>query len=198
MKQFNWANPYPSTRTPIFARNTVATSHPLAAQAGLRMMLKGGNAIDAAIAGAAMITIVEPVSCGIGGDAFAIVWDGKTLHGLNSSGPAPAAWDLAYFEKKYGIGADGLAQRPLRGWDTVTVPGVVAGWAALHEKFGKLPFEALFEPAIEVARRGYVVPPVVADKWARAVPELKDQPGFADMFMPQGRAPAIGELFRAP
>src|SRR5690554_1652519 len=111
MKQFNWANPYPSTRTPLFARNTVATSHPLAAQAGLRMMLKGGNAIDAAIAGAAAITIVEPVSCGIGSDAFAIVWDGTRLHGLNSSGTAPASWNVDYFERKYGTGTDGLAKR---------------------------------------------------------------------------------------
>lgn len=198
MKNFDWSNPYPSTRIPVFARNVVSTSHPLAAQAGLQMLLKGGNAIDAAIAGAAAITIVEPVSCGIGGDAFAIVWDGKQLHGLNSSGPAPAAWDVAYFENKYGTGPDGLARRPMRGWDTVTVPGVVAGWAALHEKFGKLPFEQLFEPAIEIARRGFVVPPVVAEKWARAVPELKDQPGFADTFMPDGRAPGVGELFRAP
>lgn len=197
MKRFNWTNPYPSTRTPLFARNTVATSHPLAAQAGLRMMLKGGNAIDAAIAGAATITVVEPVSCGIGGDAFAIVWDGKKLHGLNSSGPAPAAWNAEYFEGKYGIGSDGLAKRPIRGWDTVTVPGVVAGWAALHEKFGKLPFEELFEPAIEIARRGYIVPPVVAEKWARAVPELKDQPGFAQTFMPGGHAPDVGQLFRS-
>lgn len=198
MKAFNWSNPYPSTRIPVFARNVVSTSHPLAAQAGLQMLLKGGNAIDAAIAGAATITTVEPVSCGIGGDAFAIVWDGTRLHGLNSSGTAPASWNVDYFERKYGTGTDGLAKRPLRGWDTVTVPGVVAGWAALHEKFGKLPFETLFEPAIEIANRGFIVPPVVAEKWARAVPELKDQPGFADMFMPQGRAPAIGELFRAP
>ena len=196
MKNFNWANPYPSTRTPLFARNVVATSHPLAAQAGLRMMLKGGNAVDAAIAAAATITLVEPVSCGIGGDCFAILWDGKKLHGLNSSGPAPAAWNVEYFKRKYGSGPDGLAIQPKRGWDTVTVPGVVAGWAALHGKFGKLPFDVLFEPAIEIAERGYAVPPVVAGKWAKAADELKDQPGFAEAFMPQGRAPAIGETFR--
>ncbi len=196
MKNFNWANPYPSTRTPLFARNVVSTSHPLAAQAGLRIMLKGGNAVDAAIAAAATITLVEPVSCGIGGDCFAILWDGTKLHGLNSSGPAPAAWNVEYFKRKYGTDANGLAKQPKRGWDTVTVPGVVAGWAALHEKFGKLPFDVLFEPAIEIAERGYTVPPVVAGKWARAADELKDQPGFAGAFMPQGRAPAIGEQFR--
>ncbi|SOZ35659.1 gamma-glutamyltransferase family protein [Cupriavidus neocaledonicus] len=195
MQNFNWTNPYPSVRIPLFARNVVSTSHPLAAQAGLRMLLKGGNAVDAAIAAAAAITIVEPVSCGLGSDAFAILWDGKSLHGLNSSGVAPAAWSPEYFKARYGTDASGLAKRPVRGWDSVTVPGVVAGWAALHERFGKLPFADLMEPAIEIAERGYAVPPVVAHKWAAAVPELKDQPGYADTFMPNGRAPAVGEKF---
>jgi len=198
MKNFNWENPYPSIRTPLFARNVVSTSHPLAAQAGLRMLLKGGSAVDAAIAAAATITLVEPVSCGLGSDCFAIVWDGKELHGLNSSGVAPAAWSIEYFKRKYGTGPDGLAIQPKRGWDSVTVPGVVAGWAALHEKFGKLPFEQLFEPAIEVAERGYTVPPIVARKWAAAADELKDQPGYAQAFMPGGRAPAVGDHFRIP
>ncbi|NYT80539.1 gamma-glutamyltransferase family protein [Alcaligenaceae bacterium] len=196
MKEFNWSNPYPTPRIPLFARNVVSTSHPLAAQAGLRMLLRGGNAVDAIIAAAATITLVEPVSCGIGGDCFAILWDGKKLHGLNSSGVAPAAWNVEYFKRKYGVGPDGLAKRPMRGWDTVTVPGVVAGWAALHGKFGTLPFEDLFEPAIEIAERGYAVPPIVAGKWSRAADELKDQPGYAQAFMPQGRAPRIGEYFR--
>ncbi|CAG9175136.1 Glutathione hydrolase-like YwrD proenzyme [Cupriavidus laharis] len=195
MQNFNWTNPYPSVRIPLFARNIVSTSHPLAAQAGLRMLLKGGNAVDAAIAAAAAITIVEPVSCGLGSDAFAILWDGKELHGLNSSGVAPAAWSPEYFRGKYGADANGLANRPVRGWDAVTVPGVVAGWAALHERFGKLPFADLMEPAVEIAERGYAVPPVVAHKWAAAVPELKNQPGFADTFMPNGRAPLVGEKF---
>jgi gamma-glutamyltranspeptidase/glutathione hydrolase len=198
MKPFDWINPYPSTRMPVFARNIVSTSHPLAAQAGLRMLLKGGNAVDAALAAAATIVQVEPVSCGLGGDCFAIVWDGKKLHGLNSSGVAPAAWNVDYFKRKYGVDGNGLANRPIRGWDAVTVPGVVAGWAALHEKFGKLPFEDLFEPAIEVAERGYTVSPVVAGKWAKAVDELRNQPGYAQAFLPHGRAPHIGELFRLP
>jgi gamma-glutamyltranspeptidase/glutathione hydrolase len=198
MKNFNWANPYPTARTPLFARNVVSTSHPLAAQAGLRMMLKGGNAVDAAIAAAAAITLVEPVSCGIGSDCFAIVWDGKQLHGLNSSGVSPAAWNVEYFKRRHGVGSDGLATQPRRGWDTVTVPGAVAGWAALHGKFGKLPFETLFEPAIEIAERGYAVPPMVASKWAKAAAELHGQPGFASAFMPNGRAPLIGETFRLP
>ena len=195
MKQFDWANPYPTIRIPVFARNVVSTSHPLAAQAGLRMLLKGGSAVDAVIAAAAAITLVEPVSCGLGGDAFAIVWDGKTLQGLNASGYAPKAWDIDYFKKKYGVDVNGLAKAPKRGVDAITVPGVVAGWAALHARYGKLPFAELMEPAIEIAERGYAVPPVVAQKWAAAVPELKDQPGFANTFMPEGRAPKVGERF---
>ena len=195
MKQFDWSNPYPTIRIPVFARNVVSTSHPLAAQAGLRMLLKGGSAVDAVIAAAAAITLVEPVSCGLGGDAFAIVWDGKTLQGLNASGYAPQAWDIDYFKKKYGVDVNGLAKAPKRGVDAITVPGVVAGWAALHERYGKLPFAELMEPAIEIAERGYAVPPVVAQKWAAAVTELKDQPGFAQTFMPNGRAPNVGERF---
>ena len=198
MKTFDWNNPYPSFRIPLFARNVVSTSHPLAAQAGLRMMLKGGNAVDAAIAAAATIVLVEPVSCGLGGDCFAIVWDGKELHGLNSSGVAPAAWNVEYFKRKYGTGPDGLAKQPKRGWDAATVPGVVAGWATLHERLGKLPFADLFEPAIEIAERGYAVPPVVAHKWAAAADELREQPGYAQAFLPNGRAPAPGEHFRIP
>lgn len=196
MKSFNWSNPYPTVRIPLFARNVVSTSHPLAAQAGLRMLLKGGSAVDAAIAAAAAITLVEPVSCGLGGDAFAIVWDGKTLQGLNSSGYAPAAWNVDYFKNKYGVDAQGFAKAPKRGVDAITIPGVVAGWAALHERYGKLPFADLMEPAIEIAERGYAVPPVVAQKWAAAVPELKDQPCFAQTFMPNGRAPNVGERFQ--
>lgn len=195
MKQFNWNNPYPTIRIPVFARNVVSTSHPLAAQAGLRMLLKGGSAVDVVIAAAATIALVEPVSCGLGGDAFSIVWDGKTLQGLNASGYAPQAWNVDYFKNKYGVGANGLAQAPKRGVDAITVPGVVAGWAALHERYGKLPFADLMVPAIEIAERGYAVPPVVAQKWAAAVPELKDQPGFAHTFMPNGRAPNVGERF---
>ncbi|MDO9403790.1 MAG: gamma-glutamyltransferase family protein [Polaromonas sp.] len=193
---FDWANPYPSTRLPVFARNLVATSQPLAAQAGLRMLLQGGNAIDAAIAAAAALTIVEPVSCGLGSDAFAIVWHGGQLHGLNASGHSPEGWSPAYFEDKYRLSEGG--RRPVRGWDTVTVPGAIAGWSALHQRFGKLAFDNLMEPAIELAERGYGVSNVVAHKWAKAIPDLKDQPGFAEAFMPRGRAPATGEMFSFP
>ncbi|WP_035482845.1 gamma-glutamyltransferase family protein [Paraburkholderia phenoliruptrix] len=197
MTGFNWQNPYPTPRLPVFARNIVSTSHPLAAQAGLRMLWKGGNAVDAAIAAAAAISVVEPVSCGLGGDAFALVWDGRKLHGLNASGVAPQAWSVDYFRRKYGEEA-GLAIQPKRGWDAVTVPGVIAGWEALHQKFGALPFADLMEPAIEIAERGHAVASIVAHKWAAAVPELKDQPGFAPTFMPRGRAPQVSELVRFP
>lgn len=190
---FNFHNPYPSTRIPVFARNAVSTSHPLAAQAGLRMLWKGGNAVDAAVAAAAAMTICEPVSNGLGSDAFAILWDGRQLHGLNASGRAPAAWTPGYFQKKYGKEA---TTPPKRGIDAVTVPGAVASWVALSEKFGKLPFADLLEPAIEIAERGYLLPIVVQQKWAAATPELGSLPGFAQGFLPWGRAPQVGELFR--
>ena len=186
---FDWNNPYPTIRSPLMARNVVATSQALASQAGLRMLLKGGNAVDAAIAAAAALTIVEPVSNGLGSDNFAILWDGQQLHGLNASGVAPAAWSPAYFRRKHG------EAMPMRGWDTVTTPGAVAGWVALSQRFGKLPFADLFEPAIELAERGHGVGRIVADKWARQAPLLKDQPGFAATFLPRGRAPEPGERF---
>ncbi|MFW5331214.1 gamma-glutamyltransferase family protein [Hydrogenophaga sp. ZJX-1] len=192
---FPYTHNYPSTRLPVFARNIVSTSHPLAAQAGLRMLLQGGNAVDAAIAAAAALTITEPVSNGLGSDAFCILWDGQQLHGLNASGTAPMAWTPDHFHRKYG--ADALAP-PKRGIDSVTVPGAVAGWAALSERFGRLPFADLMQPAIELAERGCAVPVVVRQKWAAATPELQSQPGFAEHFLPWGRAPQVGELFKFP
>ena len=189
---FNFDNPYTTTRIPLFARNVVSTSHPLAAQAGLRMMLKGGNAVDAAIAAAAAMTIVEPVSNGLGSDSFCILWDGKKLHGLNASGRAPQSWTPDYFQSRHGQSAN----PPKRGMDSVTVPGAVSSWVAMSERFGKLPFADLMEPAIEIAERGYLVPPVVQQKWAAATAELKSQPGFANAFLPWGRAPAVADLFQ--
>jgi len=194
--KFNWNNPYPTIRVPVMGRNVVSTSHPFAAQAGLKMIQQGGNAIDAAIAAAAALMIVEPVSNGLGSDCFAIVWDGKELHGLNSSGTSPQAWSPEYFSNKYGTDVNGLADRPMRGWDSVTVPGALAGWEELHRRFGSLPLGDLLQPAIEIAERGYAMAPVVAHKWAAAIPDLRDQPGFAGAFMPHGRAPEIGEIFR--
>ena len=187
--RFDWHNPYPTVRSPVFARNVVSTSHPLASQAGLRMLLKGGNAIDAAIAAAAALTIVEPVSNGLGSDLFAILWDGERLQGLNASGVAPAAWSPAYFARRHG------GAIPMRGWDSVTTPGAVAGWVALSGRCGRLPFADLLEPAIDLAERGHGVGCIVADKWARQVSALESQPGFADTFLPRGRAPEPGERF---
>ncbi len=187
---FSWDLPYPSQRSPLLARNVVATSQPLAAQAGLRMLLKGGNAIDAAIATAVTLTVVEPTMNGIGSDAFALVWAEGKLHGLNASGRAPAAWTPARF-----AGRDTM---PTEGWETVTVPGAVSGWVALSQRFGRLPFSDLFEPAVEYAERGYLVSPVIAKQWADALDRLRNQPTFRDAFMPHGRAPGPGELFRFP
>ena len=190
---FNFTNPYTSTRLPVFARNVVSTSHPLAAQAGLRILYQGGNAVDAAIAAAAAMTICEPVSNGLGSDAFALIWDGKKLQGLNASGRAPQSWSPSYFRKKYG---DGAQTPPKRGMDSVTVPGAVSAWAMMSERYGKLPFADLMEPAAEIAERGYLLPVVVQQKWAAAADELKSLPGFAESFLPWGRAPHVGELFQ--
>jgi gamma-glutamyltranspeptidase/glutathione hydrolase len=196
MTSFDWTNPYPSTRRPVFARNVVATSQPLAAQAGMAMLARGGNAVDAAIAAAAVIAQTEPCSNGLGSDNFAIVWDGQRLHGMNASGTAPAAWTVDYFRRKYGDDLPGNA--PRRGWDSVTVPGAVAGWALLHGKLGRLPFADLLAPAIHYAERGFAVSSVVNEKWQLAEPLLRDKPGFAEHFLPHGRAPKIGEHFVLP
>jgi len=197
MNTFDHSLGYPSRRLPVFARNVVSTSHPLAAQAGLRMLAAGGNAVDAAVAAAAVMTIVEPCSNGLGSDAFCILWDGHKLHGLNASGRAPAAWTPGWFKRKHG---DASTAPPVRGWDSVTIPGAVASWVALSERFGKLPFAELLEPAAEIAERGYAVPVIVQEKWAAAaqVEALVSQPGFREAFLPRGRAPAVGELFKLP
>ncbi len=190
MKPFDWQFPYPSQRMPVLARNAVATSQPLAAQAGLRMLMKGGNAVDAILAAAITLTVVEPTSNGIGSDAFCILWDGRKLHGLNASGRSPAAWTPERFK--------GSSAMPQRGWDSVTVPGAVSAWNELSTKFGKLPFADLFEPAIQYAADGYMVSPTISRLWANQAPELESQPGFADAFMPRGRAPEAGEKFSFP
>jgi gamma-glutamyltranspeptidase / glutathione hydrolase len=186
---FAWNLPYSWPRKPVLAHNVVCTSQPLAAQAGLRMLADGGNAVDAAIATAITLTVVEPVSNGIGSDAFAIVWDGRQLHGLNASGRSPAAWAPEYF------GDNGV---PALGWNSVTVPGAVSAWVELHAKFGRLPFARLFEPAITYGRNGFLVSPTVAAQWAAQVPLFKSQPGFAEVFLPGGRAPEPGELVTLP
>ena len=172
------------------AQNMVVTSQPLAGQAGLSMLSKGGNAVDAALAAAITLTMVEPTGNGLGSDAFAILWDGSQLHGLNASGRSPAGWTPDRFEKMGGM--------PERGWETVTVPGAVGGWVELSNRFGKLPFESLFEPAIEYAQKGFYVSPIIAKYWKIGSKFLNIQPGYSDHFMPDGRAPYAGERFINP
>ncbi len=176
-----------SRRTPVFGRALVASSHYLASKAGVSVLERGGNAVDAAIACAAMLTLVEPTGCGLGSDAFAIIHDGQKLHGLNASGKSPASASLGFYEELGGM--------PERGWHSVTVPGAVAGWASLSEQFGKLAFECLFDEVIAQAERGFHVTPVVAHLWRRDAAILKNEPGFEAMFLRQGMAPMPGMLF---
>lgn len=190
MGELDWKFPYPSRRMPVLAGNVVCTSQPLAAQAGLQMLAQGGNAVDAAIATAIALTVVEPVMNGIGSDAFALVWDHGKLQGLNASGRAPRAWSHARFVTHKTM--------PTEGWDSVTVPGAVSAWVALSERYGRLPFATLFQPAIDYASRGFLVSPVVAHQWQVQLLRLSSQPGFAAAFAADGRAPLPGELFRFP
>ena len=186
--------PFRPGRSAVVAENgVVATSQPLAAQAGLEMLQRGGSAVDAAIATAAALTIVEPCSNGLGSDAFALVWAGGELHGLNGSGRWPRALSAQHFRDQ------GLDAVPERGWPGVSVPGAVDSWRALHERFGKLEFAELLAPAIRYAG-GYPVSPVVSVMWARAYDILAPitAPGVANwapVFAPAGRAPRVGERF---
>ncbi len=184
--------PYPSGRRVVLGKQgAVATSQPLAAMAGMEMLLAGGNAVDAAVAMAIALTVVEPTSNGIGGDAFALVWDGK-LHGLNGSGRSPQRLSMEQFA--------GKTEMPLLGWLSVTVPGAVSGWRSLWQRWGKLPFEQLFAPAIRYAEEGYPVSPETSLSWQQAEstflplqqPEFE---AFKQVFFPQGRAPAAGEIW---
>ncbi|MCM3360922.1 gamma-glutamyltransferase family protein [Niallia sp. MER TA 168] len=189
-------NPYPSQRNTVFAKKgMVATSQPLAAQAGLEILQKGGNAIDAAIATAAALTVVEPTSNGIGGDAFALVWVKDKLHGLNASGPAPN--DISIDDLK----AKGFEKMPTHGVIPVTVPGVPSAWAALAEKFGKLPLKETLAPAIRLAEEGYPISPTLGKYWNLAYNRFKEifqgeeyKPWF-DTFAPNGKVPQIGEIW---
>ena len=191
--------PYAARRQPVFARRgMVATSQPLAAQAGLAALRRGGNAMDAAIATAVALTVVEPASCSMGGDAFAIVWDGQKLHGLNGSGRAPAGLTLAAAQ------AGGNHEMPEAGWLPTTVPGAPGAWQALHARFGRLPFAELFADAIAYAEEGYPVSPRSARNWGRAYQRFaRELPRtafghWAATFAPEGRAPTPGELWRCP
>ena len=191
-----WLNPYPQTRNTHYARNgMVATSQPLAAQAGLEILKKGGNAIDAAIATAACLTVVEPTSNGIGSDAFAIVWTQGRLYGLNSSGPAPASISIDQ------VKAQGHSTMPAHGWIPVTVPGAPGAWAALNQRFGKLSLAECLAPAINYARYGYPLSPALGRGWEGAYSYYSanfNGPEYApwfETFAPDGRAPKIGEMW---
>ncbi|MED4015956.1 gamma-glutamyltransferase family protein [Sutcliffiella cohnii] len=197
MEQDYLYQPYPSQRNTVFAKNgMVATSQPLAAQAGLHILKKGGNAIDAAIATAACLTVVEPTSNGIGGDAFALVWTKGELHGLNASGPAPASLSIdAVKERGY------TNKMPKLGLVPVTVPGAPAAWATLSKRFGKLPLSEVLEPAIQYATEGYPVSPTLGKYWKGAYRAYKQQgtseefSGWFETFAPKGRPPEIGEIW---
>ncbi len=185
----DYALPYPSRRTPAMGRAAIATSHHLASIAGMDMLAMGGNAADASIAAAMVLTVVEPTGCGIGGDGFAILWDGKELHGLNGFGAIVGGLDARIFQ--------GLSAIPERGWNSVTVPGVVSCWIALLGAVRLLPLETIAAPAIRHARDGFLVTPTIARLWANGGQTLREQPGFAACFLPGGRAPRAGELFRS-
>src|SRR5215470_8881125 len=205
--------PYRSLdRKPLYApRGVVATSQPLAASAGLAVLRAGGNAMDAAIATAVALAIVQPGSNDIGSDLFAIVWDGNRLHGLNASGRAPAALTLGAARaaaERAGVALGGAQAdapaMPTCGWLPVTVPGAPAGWRDLHDRFGSAPFASLFADAIAFAERGYPVSRQVAGGWERAAawahanlrgPEFHD---WLRIYAPGGRAPQAGERFANP
>lgn len=181
---------YPSARSTNFGQAAVATSEPLAASAGLEVLARGGNAVDAAIATAATLTVTEPCSNGLGADAFALVADGTTVHGLNASGRSPAGWT----PERYA----GRDEMPRRGWDAVTIPGAVSAWVALNERFGTMPLSELLEPAARHAREGYAVGPVVAAAWQNQVDRFPADYGYPDAFLPSGRPPEAGEVFSLP
>ena len=187
--------PSPATRSEVIARNGMAaTSQPLATQAALSILKRGGTATDAAIAANAVLALVEPTGCGLGGDLFAMVWDAeeKRLHGLNASGRSPLGLELEEFEKR------GLERVPSHGPLPVTVPGCVDGWFELHARFGRLPMKDILADAVRYAREGFPLSEVIAYYWARSVPVLESYPGFTEQFTIDGRAPKKGELFRNP
>ena len=184
-----------ASRSEVIAENGMAaTSHPLATQAAIDILQQGGNAIDAAIAANAVLGLVEPTGCGIGGDLFAIVWDAKTqqLYGLNSSGPSPQAMTIDFVKDQ------GLEKIPAYGPLPVTVPGAVAGWTALHKKFGRKNFKSLFSSAINYAENGFPVTELIAYYLDGSSKRFKDYPNFADVWMKNGATPKKGEVFKNP
>ncbi len=184
-----------ATRSVTVARHgMVAAAHPLAAQVGIEVLRRGGSAVDAAIAVNAALGLMEPVSCGLGGDLFALVWDPETgkLYGLNGSGRAP----LALTPDKVPPEKDGTI--PVYSPYAWTVPGCADAWFELHKRFGRLPMSDLLAPTIAYAREGVPVPQIIAGSWARSVARFREKPGFADVFLPGGKAPAEGEPFANP
>ncbi len=187
LSRINWRLPYASRRSPIVASNIVASSQPLAVQAGIKILQSGGNAVDAAIATAITLTVVEPNNNGLGSDAFAIVWDGQKAWGLNGSGKSPAAWNFDQYAH--------LQEMPELGWDVVTTPGAVSTWVALSQRFGKLPFRKLFDSAIGYAKNGFPVGPITASSWQSCPERFVQFPDFLSHFCPAGHAPLAGEIF---
>ncbi len=184
-----------ATRSEVIAEHGMAsTSHPLASQIAIDILKQGGSAIDAAIAANAALGLMEPTGSGIGGDLFAIVWDADTeqLYGLNASGRSPKSLTLEYFQE------NGYTSIPALGPLPVSVPGCVDGWFELHDKFGKLPMTEVLEPAINYARQGFPLSEVIAYYWQRNARILKKYPGFAEVYMPGGKAPAKNEIFKNP
>lgn len=199
MKTNAFHYPYRSRRMVCHAANgMVATSQPLAAQAGLVILQKGGNAIDAAVATAACLTVVEPTSNGIGSDAFAMVWTKDKLHGLNASGPSPADISIEALQNR------GLTEMPQYGWLPVTVPGAPSAWAALANQFGKLPLTETLAPAINYARNGFPVSPVCSVAWHKGFAKYQAETSGAafrpwfETFAPNGRPPRSGERWHSP
>jgi gamma-glutamyltranspeptidase/glutathione hydrolase len=183
------------TRSPAVGRHGMAaTSQPLATMAGIEILQAGGNAVDAAIAANATLAVTEPMSCGPGGDLFAIVWDAHTqkLYGLNASGRSPQSLTLEEFQRR------GLKYIPTKGPLAISVPGCVDGWVQLHDRFGKLPLERILEPAIRAARDGFPVTEVIAHAWSGSATVDRQYPGFSDVYLPNGHAPQHGETFRNP
>ena len=184
-----------ATRSEVIAQNGMAaTSQPLATQVALDILKKGGNAIDAAIAANAVLGVVEPTGCGIGGDLFAIIWsaDKQKLYGLNASGRSPRSLKLEYFKNK------GIEFIPSTGPLPVSVPGCVDGWFEMHEMFGRLPIRDILQPAINYARDGFPVSEVIAYYLGRNTQALKDFPNIKETYMPDGKSPAKGEIFKNP
>ncbi len=189
------SGPLQKTRSAVIARNGMAaTSQPLATATAIRVLQDGGNAIDAAIAANAVLGVVEPMSCGIGGDLFAIVWDAKSqkLYGLNASGRSPYNANRALFRDR------GLEQIPLHGPLSWSVPGCVDGWEQLRARFGTKPLSELLAPAIAYASDGFPVSEIIAGDWKTASAELSKVPTSASCFLPGGRAPRAGDVFRNP